>query len=273
MDRSYNPDDVRRYYDDWGEREWERLEANPPNVVNFHVHRWYLERYIREGDGVLEAGAGAGRFTIELARLGARITVGDISPMQLTLNREKVAAAGREASVVARELLDIVDLSRFSSGRFDATVCYGGAISYLFDQADAGLGELLRVTKPGGYVLFSVMSLAGTLRRYLAGIPEDVRERGLDGVERLLATGDLFGAHSCHLYRWSELQALLARHPCAVIAASAANFLAIGNDAAVETLRRDPALWNAYLDWEVAFGAEPGAIDGGTHIIAVVQRT
>lgn len=247
MDSSYDPEYVRRYYDTYGEREWARFELNPPNIVNFHVHRHYLERYIRGGDHVLEAGAGAGRFTIELARLGARVTVGDLSPVQLTLNREKVAAAGCATAVVGRILLDVVDLSRFPSGCFDAAVCYGGVLSYLFERADAALAELLRVTKPGGYLLLSVMSLAGTLRRYLADVPHEVRERGFAGFQRLLETGDQPGAHACHLYRWSELQRLLAHHSCTIVAASAANFLAIGNDAAVEALQRDPVLWDAYL--------------------------
>jgi SAM-dependent methyltransferase len=269
----YDPDHVRRYYDAWGEREWSRLEANPPNVVSFHVHRHYLERFIGPGDHALEAGAGAGRFTIELARLGARVTVGDISPVQLALNREKVTEAGCETAVVDRQLLDIVDLSRFPAGHFDATVCYGGAISYVFDRADAAVGELLRVTKPGGYLLLSVMSLAGSLRRYLAGVPDEIGERGFEAFLRMLDTGDQSGNHACHLYRWSELQALLARHPCAIVAASAANFLAIGNDTAVEALRRDRILWDAYLGWEIAFGAEPGAVDGGSHIIVAAQKT
>jgi len=52
--------------------------------VSFHLHFRYLCRYIKRGDHILEAGAGAGRFMIELAGLGAEITVGDVSPGQLT---------------------------------------------------------------------------------------------------------------------------------------------------------------------------------------------
>ena len=92
----YDPSYISRFYDEYGEREWRRFgtEAQPANRVNFHVHRWYLQQYIRPGDTVLEAGAGAGRFTIELVRLGARVWVGDISPAQLALNEQKVAEAG-----------------------------------------------------------------------------------------------------------------------------------------------------------------------------------
>jgi cyclopropane fatty-acyl-phospholipid synthase-like methyltransferase len=94
--------------------------------VSFHIHRPYLRGYVQSGDHLLEAGAGAGRFTIELARLGADITVGAVSPLQLELNREKVEEADCERSIVARVPLDITDISRFPDHTFDGVVCYGG---------------------------------------------------------------------------------------------------------------------------------------------------
>ena len=53
----------------------------------------------------------------------------------------------------------------------------------------------------------------------------------------------------------------------------AANFLAVGNEAAVQAAMVDEELWQTLLRWELALGQEPGAIDAGTHIIAVVRRT
>lgn len=66
---TYDPAYVSRYYDEYGEREWDRLEASPAGRVSFHLHRRYLQRYVEAGDHVLEVGAGPGRFTIELALL------------------------------------------------------------------------------------------------------------------------------------------------------------------------------------------------------------
>jgi SAM-dependent methyltransferase len=252
----------------------------PGNQVNLHVHLWHLRRQVRGGDHVLDIGAGPGRFTIELARLGARVTVSDISPTQLDLNKRKVQESRCAAAVVDHTLLDVVDLSAFRTDSFDAVVCYGGALSYVFDRADQALAELLRVTKPGGRVLLSVMSLLGTSRRFLNAVLDLARRHGPGVVDQLLATHDQVGVVADgHLFRYytrASLQALLERHPCTILDASAANFLAIGtNEELLDELIHGPRsdLWDAYLAWEVECCRQPGAIDAGTHIIAVAQKT
>ncbi len=132
--------------------------------VSLEIHRNFLSDFVHKGDRVLDAGAGPGRFTIDLVRLGATVVVGDISPEQLRLNEEKVKEAGAEAAIESRELLDISDLSRFEDESFDVVVCLGGPLSYVFDGASSALAGMARVLKPGGRVLVSVMSRLGTHR-------------------------------------------------------------------------------------------------------------
>ena len=277
MDVHYDAGHIGDYFDNYGEREWARLEADAEGRVSFHLHRAFLEEYVRAGDEVLEVGAGPGRFTIELARLGARVTVGDLSPVQLDFNRARVEAAGHKSSVVARKVLDIVNLSEFAPETFDAVVAYGGPLSYVLERADDALAELLRVTKPRGHVLLSVMSLAGATRKYLPGVLKWARERSLEEVEYVFRTGDQVGeigaGHVCHMYRWAEFEALLKRHSCTIVAASAANFLSVNHDEALRETESDPVLWEKFLRWEMEACRQPGALDGGTHIIAVVRRT
>ncbi|HEX8071303.1 MAG TPA: class I SAM-dependent methyltransferase [Pyrinomonadaceae bacterium] len=276
MSASYEAEIIRGYFDALAEQEWARLEATLEGRVSLHLHGSYLREFIHAGAEVLEIGAGPGRFTIELARLGARVTVGDVSEVQLDLNRERVAAAGCEASVVARKVLDIVDLSDLPSERFDAVVAYGGPLSYAMEHADEALGHLLRVTRRGGHVLLSVMALVGATRKFAASCVKWARERSLGEVERVIRTGDQAGdiarGHHCHMYRWAELAALVARHRCVVVAASASNFLSVNQDEALGTLPDEPELWATFLRWEREYCREPGALDGGTHIIAVLQR-
>lgn len=264
-DTRYDPEHIARFFDDYGEREWERFEGSAMDRVNLEVHLRLLREHVRSGDRVLDAGAGPGRFTLELAMLGATVVAGDISPRQLELHAEKTADV--EASIESRELLDITDLSRYAEASFDAVVCFGGPLSYVLDEADAALAELLRVTKPNGRVLISVMSLLGAARAFFSALPELIEEFGWQrAVEEIFAIGDLSAelnkGHVLRLYRWSDLERLLSRHACRVVVASAANFLSVGNDQ-----------WeDRFLELEIKACREPGALDGGTHIAAVLER-
>lgn len=96
-------------------------------------------------------------------------------------------------------------------------------------------------------------------------------------VKRVIATGNLYGdiaagGHRCRMCRWSRLQRLLSQHPCAIVAASASNHLSVANGAALQGIVGDEALWPAFLRWEEDLCREQGALDGGTHIIAVVRK-
>ena len=261
----YDPEYIARFYDEYGDREWNRFDASPMDRVSLEVHRRLLGEYVRPGDRILDAGAGPGRFTLELARLGATVVAGDISPEMLAQHAERTAAV--EHAVEARELLDIIDLSRFADASFDAVVCYGGPLSYVLDEAETALAELLRVTRPGGHVLLSVMSLLGAARAFFDQLQPLIEEFGWErAVTEVFRTGDLPAdinrGHICRLYRWSDLTRLFAGHPCRVVVASAANFLSAGNEH-----------WDErFLELEIAACREPGAIDGGTHIVAVLER-
>lgn len=171
---------------------------------------------------------------------------------------------------------DVVDLSRFSTGEFDAVVAYGGPLSYVCERADQALAEMLRITKAGGYVLLSVMSRLGTSRRFVDSLVEFSFQYGLDQVDEVTRTGDLQGdvaqGHRCHMYSWSELRQLLERHNCDIVAASASGFLSLQSKEALRVAEARLELWEAFLGWEELYCSEPGALDGGTHIIAVVRK-
>jgi ubiquinone/menaquinone biosynthesis C-methylase UbiE len=272
MPLSHDPEYTAQHYDAYGELEWDRHDATWAARTSFAVHCRYLTKFVRPGDLVLDAGAGPGRFTIELANLGASVHVGDVSPVQLRLNEERVEAAGKNDSVVARTQLDICDLSGLADHQFDAVVCFGGPISYVMDRADDAVAELCRVARPGGHVLVSVMSTLGAVRRLLPQVLTEGREFGAAYNDTILSTGDLARetnrGHECHMYRWSELRDLLARHG-EIVGASAANFVTAQHDDALDAAT--DAEREQILRWELDLCREPGVLDSGTHILAVVQ--
>jgi len=127
----YDPDWVRSYYNEYGEREWERWDESPVEQIKFEVHLYYLRRYLQAHHRILEAGAGAGRFTQELARISEKIVVADISPIQLQLNQKNAHTLGFSGSIERWVECDMCDLrSHFREGEFDAVVCYGGPLRY-----------------------------------------------------------------------------------------------------------------------------------------------
>jgi 2-polyprenyl-3-methyl-5-hydroxy-6-metoxy-1,4-benzoquinol methylase len=251
------------FFDEYGEREWTRFEDGRTPGTSSATHTHYLRRFVSPGNRVLDIGCGPGRFTIELARIGARVVAADISPGQLELHARYVAEAGLESSVEARVVCDITDLSQFTDGEFDAVVCYGGALSYVLDDAPRAIANLARITQPGGHILVSVMSLVGSSLHALSGVLSVAGEHGPDAVRGVVETGHLpteFGGHlPMKMYRWSELSELLGAH--GEITAATATGLFTNAPEHQELLE----------SLELDLGAEPGAIDAGHHILAVVR--
>jgi SAM-dependent methyltransferase len=270
----YDADWVKSYYDELGQREWDRWDVSPVEQVKFEVHLHYLRKCLASGDRILEIGAGPGRFTRELADITDRIVVADISPVQLELNRENAHTLGYARVIEQWIECDICNLQpHFDDGAFDAVVCYGGPLSYVFGERERALEELLRVTRPGGLLFLSVMSLWGTVHQFLPQV------LGLSPTlnRDIIATGDLgpdksaASTHFCHMYRATELRRLLEGAGAVVEVLSASDCLSATWGDSLKDVQQDEATWQHLLEMEVEACREPGCLDLGTHLIAVCR--
>jgi ubiquinone/menaquinone biosynthesis C-methylase UbiE len=265
----WDPQRAASFFDDYGESEWTRFEDGRTPAPSLDVHLDRLRRIVKSGDRVLDVGAGPGRFTIELARLGAQVSVADLSTGQLELNREHVEAVGLEERVSERVQADVLDLGRWEDASFDATVCFGGPLSYVVDRADDGIAELVRVTRPGGHVLVSVMSLVGTVVHFLPILLDLARRDGVPKNEEIVRTGLLsdepdYGHLAMKLFRWSELEALLSPHGTIVDACAAGLLPTVQPE--------EPELQEFLSRIELELAGEAGAVSCGQHILAVLRR-
>jgi len=270
----YDPDWVKSYYDQYGVKEWDRWDVSPVEQVKFEVHLHFLRTYLEANDRILEIGVGPGRFTQHLAKISNRIVVADISPVQLQLNRDNAQAMGYAGSVERWVECDICDLHpHFSNAEFDAVVCYGGPLSYVFDQRDRAISELLRVTKPGGRLLLGVMSLWGSVHQFLA----DVMTLDPAMNRDIIATGDLgpdkpeAGNHYCHLYRAAEFREYLEQAGAEIEVLSASNCLSATWAECLGNVQKDKTAWRFLIDMEIEACREPGCLDMGSHLIAVCK--
>jgi SAM-dependent methyltransferase len=238
---------VRRHFDRLGEPGWGRADTDASGRVSREVHRRFLRRFVPRGARVLEIGAGANRFTTELAARGCRVVVTDPSSARLAGHERTVRGTPTERSVLRREVLDATEVSRYADGEFDVVLAYGGPLSAVRDRAAGALRGLLRVVAPDGIVIASVLSLLGSWRHDPPGIDAP------PGTEPS--------------YRWSEVVALVHAAGGEIVDGSASNWASAGDPGSLAHLAADRDRWRHFLDREVAACAEPGARDGGTHIL------
>ncbi len=276
----YNSHYSSQFYDAYGIYEWDRLETTAYGRLQAIIHTDFIHRHVHRGDKVLDAGCGPGRFTTVLAELGANVTALDISEGQLQLAEEKIREAGLSKAVVSFTSGDITNLSSFTDGRFDTVVCYGGPLSYVCDLRKRAASELIRVVRPGGILLISVMSRYGTManwvRRPMMSFLHDPEGRNVWKIEH---DGNLSGVPSprvdmehppMHLYAADELRQLLP--DCSILELAGSNVTAVEGSPTLEEVAFDSDAWSTAVDLERRLNTSPGLVDSGSHIILAAQR-
>ena len=276
----YNPEHTRTFYDTYGTLEWDRLETTGYGRLQAIIHTDFIQRYVKPGDRVLDAGSGPGRFSIVAAELGATVTVLDLSGRQLQIARERIAEAGLGGQIEEFVQQDISDLSKFPEGTFDVVVCYGGALSYVCERRVETAQGLVRLLRPGGTVLVSVMSRFGRIANLVsrADLPVLKDPEGWH-VWRVVEEGELPGFRSTsvnmqhpamHLYSAEELTSLF--QGCTVLALAGSNVSTFENSAAFGEVEADQEAWSTAVEIERRLNQVPGLVDTGSHIIMAAQR-
>jgi len=253
-------------------RSW---ESSALQQVDFALHIHYLHKYIKGHERVLDIGAGAGRFTKEIADRSRRIVVADISPEKLQLNERNASALGYRNSIERWTECDMCDLSpHFGDGEFDAVVCYGGPLSYVFDRRKKAISELVRVTRSGGVLLLSAKSLWGTVHEHLPTIIRMDPRMNREIVE----TGDLgpgkvaVASRFWHAYRASEFKELIEKAGAKVELMSASDSLSNTWRDLLPMWRTEPRIWEHLIELEIEACREPGSLDLGSHVIAIARK-
>ena len=246
--------------------------------LNFLVHMDVLKARITTEMDVLEVGAGAGIYTKELVHMARRLVVSDLSEVQLALNRDHMRDLGVLDRVADYRVLDLVDLGAVEPSSFDAVVCVGGPLSYLLDKESVGVGQILRVVKPGGIVVLGVMSLVNTVVLFMDMLPAEKEAIGLDNLRWLLETGlqdrehHPATEHYCHMMVSADVDRLLAEEAVDVVERRAAGVLGMAGEAALDAVREDDELWTLVVERELAWSKLPGTLDVGDNIVYVVRK-
>lgn len=267
-------DEVRDFYNRYGEREWQRLDKDVYSRVTFILHMDFIKSELREGLRILDAGCGAGRYSVEFARMGCDVTLLDISDEQLRIAGTKLTEAGLDSKVSGYVRSDVRDLSMFSDGYFDLVVCYGAPLSYVLEGRDRAMSEFHRVLREGGVLALSVNSKWGVFR--------DLLGRNYQGffnnpeywhIGNVVETGDLPRHEKVehparHFFEAAELKELMESASFKDVRLGASPCILTGSRQQTEEICKDEAACKTLLDIELRVYQKPSVADTGEFLLA-----
>ncbi|PEJ48456.1 SAM-dependent methyltransferase [Bacillus sp. AFS002410] len=135
--------------------EWGRLEREP---IEFQVNWHYIKKYLPKTGCILDNGAGPGKYSMELAKDGYRVTLTDLTPRLVEIAKNKALEFQLDRQFDGFYSADARELSMFSDEQFDASLMLG-PMYHLQEEKDRiqAVNELNRVTKKNGLVFVAFM--------------------------------------------------------------------------------------------------------------------
>ncbi len=114
--------------------------------VEYRTSMTYIHKYLKEGDSILDIGAGTGRYCVPLSEEGYTVEAIELVKYNLGMLKAK-------KSKVKAYQGSALDLSRYPDNHFDCTLLFG-PMYHLFTKEDKikALSEAKRVTKINGIV-------------------------------------------------------------------------------------------------------------------------
>ena len=225
----------------------------------------YIHRYANERSKILEIGAGTGRYTVALAKEGMDVTAVELVENNLKTLREN--SKGLE-NVHAYQG-DATDLNRFADGTFDVTLVFGPMYHlYEADEVDRAIDEAVRVTRPGGVILFAFISVFGIMYanyfdgRWAFGQAENFTEDyKVRHFKEQLFTG----------YDITEFEALFRNKPVDRITTT-------GTDGLLEPIEERPDFsipdedFNAFAEWYLTFSEKRELLGCTNHLLYICRK-
>ena len=140
-----------------------RLVQDRGHNVEYLTTMRYVEKFLKPGMKILEIGAGTGRYSIALAKMGYDVTAVDLTPKHVEMMKAKSKRLKNFRCTVA----DALDLSMFEDKSFDMVLNFG-PMYHLFNKKDKNkaIAETLRVAKTNGICMFAYLPCSSFMLGY-----------------------------------------------------------------------------------------------------------
>ncbi|WNQ14116.1 class I SAM-dependent methyltransferase [Paenibacillus aurantius] len=138
-------------FDEWGRLDREPLEF----LINWH----YIQTYLPSHGHVLDNGAGPGKYSMELAKRGYKVTLSDLTPKLVELAKEKAGELNVTENFHGFHVRNATQLEGMPDEQFDASLMMGPLYHLQTEEErTSAVQELSRVTKAGGLVFVAFQS-------------------------------------------------------------------------------------------------------------------
>lgn len=150
-------DYIKEHYENYDEDV--RLTSRH-GLVEFLTTMRYIERYAKQGDKIIEIGAGTGRYSHALAKQGYNVDAVELVEHNIEIFKQNTQS-GENISITQGNAMD---LSEFADNSYDITLLLG-PMYHLFTKEDKqkALSEAIRVTKHSGVVFVAYCIADATL--------------------------------------------------------------------------------------------------------------
>ncbi len=225
----------------------------------------YIHRYAAGQSKVLEVGAGTGRYSIALAREGMDVTAVELVESNLAVLRENSKGMANIQSFQG----DATDLRRFSDNSFDVTLLFG-PMYHLYEagEVNCAIDEAIRVTKPGGVIMFAFISVFAIMYsnyfygNWTEGQAENfTKDCQVRHFQEQLFTG----------YDVTEFEGLFHGKPVEWITTA-------GMDGLIEPIEKRPGFsltdeeFKALAEWYLAFSEKRELLGSTNHLLYICRR-
>ncbi|MBN1755334.1 class I SAM-dependent methyltransferase [bacterium] len=125
-----------------------------------HYLQKVFDKFEIKGSHILDLACGTGKFALEFARKGYKVTAIDISPCALEVARDNAIEQKLEQNIefINRSMLDLE-----SRDRFDVVLCLYNSLNYIRDekQLKKTFRNIWKALIWGGYLLFDINTITG----------------------------------------------------------------------------------------------------------------
>ncbi|MCR5186120.1 MAG: class I SAM-dependent methyltransferase [Clostridia bacterium] len=132
--------------------EEDRLTSDRMHYIEFITTTHYIDKYLKQGDRILEVGAGTGAYSLYYANKGYQVDALELVQANVDVMKNKIKEC-MNINVIHGNALD---LSMYDENTFDVTLVLG-PLYHLFkkEEEEQAIKEAIRVTKPNGKILIA----------------------------------------------------------------------------------------------------------------------